>query len=393
MKKSKILILAVLILVIAAGGCQNHEGTPSQEPGGQSGGNTSVSIGEVTFPNELAQQTPQALADIKGGPVFTATTKVSDTQGNILYVPGGFGVSEESADTVDGGIVIVNAAKDQEYVWVPVDEESLNDMYQEAAGTPLYGSGREDVGVAEVDVYSKLRLVDGTSEEDDKYSVGIPGSLDLREPDVNMGYDPFWTNYERLGAESLADYVQDIIQEYENVYASTKIFQGFYIGRFELTGSRESSSVARGQAPAVLMDWYDLKKGCLDLVNTEYARSTMIFGNQWDEVISWLVETGDKTVAQVNEDSGDWGRYGAGITADPLPAGSDEAWKANNIYDLAGNCMEWTQEALTDTPRIARGGSFMGSSKQAAATRSHYGLSPDWGDADVSTRPVLYIMG
>ena len=31
---------------------------------------------------------------------------------------------------------------------------------------------------------------------------------------------------------------------------------------------------------------------------------------------------------------------------------------ANNIYDLAGNCDEWTQEAYDAIGRVARGGGY-----------------------------------
>ena len=36
--------------------------------------------------------------------------------------------------------------------------------------------------------------------------------------------------------------------------------------------------------------------------------------------------------------------------------GYSEYWKANNIYDLAGNCNEWTQDADNTKYRAYRGG-------------------------------------
>ena len=38
--------------------------------------------------------------------------------------------------------------------------------------------------------------------------------------------------------------------------------------------------------------------------------------------------------------------------------GRNESWKTNNIYDLAGNCWEWTQEAYDTYGRAGRGGSY-----------------------------------
>ena len=38
--------------------------------------------------------------------------------------------------------------------------------------------------------------------------------------------------------------------------------------------------------------------------------------------------------------------------------GYSEYWKANNIYDIAGNCTEWTQEASLAGLRAFRGGDY-----------------------------------
>lgn len=106
----------------------------------------------------------------------------------------------------------------------------------------------------------------------------------------------------------------------------------------------------------------------------------MIYGNQWDQVMSWLKET--KFVnepGKVDEDSTSWGNYrdnnvsGVGT---PQKSGYSEIWKANNIYDLARNYAEWTQEARgigLNSTRIAKGGIYDAvgtwSSKMAVADR------------------------
>lgn len=77
--------------------------------------------------------------------------------------------------------------------------------------------------------------------------------------------------------------------------------------------------------------------------------------------MSWLVRSGAKTEEEVNTDSRSWGNYsdstGEATTNSGTKqnTGSSEAWKANNIYDLAGNCYEWTQEAYDANSRIERG--------------------------------------
>ncbi len=48
--------------------------------------------------------------------------------------------------------------------------------------------------------------------------------------------------------------------------------------------------------------------------------------------------------------------------------GYSEYWKANNIYDLAGNCWEWTQEAYDTDSRASRGGVYYKDSSSCPAS-------------------------
>ena len=178
---------------------------------------------------------------------------------------------------------------------------------------------------------------------------------------------------------------------------------------FELTGTVESPTVQKGEKVLVNQNWYNLKKACTNLVqageNTG-AQSEMIYGNQWDEVMDWLVDTEDKTAEQINEDSSSWGNYSDYNTAneytsgDPeyvanagsgvLPAGSSEYWKANNIYDLAGNAYDWTQEASYTGDRFDRGGYYdISGSNYPASDRN--GNTPSYSNSVLSSRPALYV--
>ena len=98
----------------------------------------------------------------------------------------------------------------------------------------------------------------------------------------------------------------------------------------------------------------------------------MIWGCQWDVTMNWLISSGAKTSNEVNTDSSSWGNYkGTSVKANDrttvLKASGDEQKLntgvttftiANNIYDLAGNCWEWTQEALSTNYRSDRGGGY-----------------------------------
>lgn len=120
------------------------------------------------------------------------------------------------------------------------------------------------------------------------------------------------------------------------------------------------------------------------------AKTTMIYRNQWNEVCNWLSGKGYDI-----EDSTSWGNYsnnteaGAGTKQ---AAGYSENWKANNIYDFAGNCSEWTQEAYNTGRRVSRGGYYIFSGSDFPASYRSLDYPYDAYNSYDSTRPTLYIM-
>ena len=291
------------------------------------------------------EQTPTPIEEITKGEIFEETTKLEDATDDTFYVPGGFGIDEESPDEIDEGIVISNADDTKQFVWIPVNDYTT--MYQEAPGTKLTGVETT------TDVYSKLRIREADQED---FTAGKPGDSLLRivrEPDLLSDFDTNEEYYKDiLGYNSPTEMAEAFVEEYEATYNSIKKYKGFYIGRYELTGSVESPTVQKNQTVLTNQNWYNLKKACTNVVSSEYAQSTMVYGNQWDEIMSWLVATGDKTEYQVNENSTDWGNYYnlASIDSGKLQtSGKNEAWKANNIYDLAGNCYECTRSSTVLT--------------------------------------------
>ena len=136
--------------------------------------------------------------------------------------------------------------------------------------------------------------------------------------------------------------------------------------------------------------WYSFKKACNNVVNNENVVSEMIYGNQWDRVLNWLVETGGKTFDEVYGNASSWGHYGGSL---PAKTGTDEDWKANNIYDLSGNASEYTQEAYNELQRSIRGGSchLFSVSADVAERYVMEEVSSLFEDEYISTRETLYI--
>lgn len=147
----------------------------------------------------------------------------------------------------------------------------------------------------------------------------------------------------------------------------------FYIGRYE-TGNfkKEISVVRKGNTETGVQNWYDVYIKCKTLKgNNTNIETGLIWGNQWDRTLMWLIETGNKTELQMSN-SVSWGnyydsefeyidKYGTKTTkaknhAKEIPTGNSEYTKANNIYDLAGNTREWTMETRGLEMRAIRGG-------------------------------------
>ena len=320
--------------------------------------------------------------------IYTETAQYTDSEGNTAWIPKGFAVGvSEGINKISGGLVITSAINSShystgnEFVWIPVDDESLNEMYT-VVETPVKLSGVTTT----TSVYSKLRGTTGST----------PNTTGNREPDLVTYHDTQSQYYEVL-AGSAQEMADDMVAEYTSVYESIKKYDGFYIGRFELTGTVQNPTVQKGETVLTAKtagNWYQLKKACTNIVteSEEYeAQSIMIYGNQWDEVMRWLESSGYNT-----SDSRSWGNYnnstgnateGSGTYR---PSGYNEAWKANNIYDLAGNYYDWTQEADSTVYRILRGGNYVDSG--SASPASDRGNSrPNNASSYHSCRPALYV--
>ena len=125
--------------------------------------------------------------------------------------------------------------------------------------------------------------------------------------------------------------------------------------------------------------------------------SHLIYGVEWDSILQWLLDSqakiGADTVGEplqtiaiedIQSDSRSWGNYNNSVggaaenSGSRQPSGINEYWKVNNIYDLAGNVREWTQENYsTGTSRADRGGDYGGDGDYNPAA---YHVSSDEGN-------------
>lgn len=272
-----------------------------------------------------------------------------------------------------------------QWVWVPVSNASS--LYTKSA-TAVALSGSTGVTTNK---YTASGIISGQSREK-------PGTTtECREVDLVPEYDTD-TTAANAGFSNVKNMAQTMSYEYNEMINSIERYKGFYIGRYELTANGEKTGT-----PIAKTTWYDLYKKCKSLSINEQSKVRMIWGVQWDATCSWLEKAGYNI-----KDSSKWGNYKNYNTANgyssgdkgyvaeagsaaPLNTGFSEYWKANNIYDFAGNCAEWTQEA-SKSSRLVRGGYFNTGSYLPASVRS-IGYRPTTNlDIALTTRGVLYIV-
>ena len=315
----------------------------------------------------------------------------------FYYVGGekdsGIIISDSPDDENKGVDYPTSSFKGNQFVWVPVEHpENYFTNTTEPEGVPLNGVETT------TNVYSNLTIRSG-----DSYTVGAPNeTTKVREPDL-VSYDLDTSDsaqyYAILGFNSPTAMSESFVAEYKAMSDSIKKYKGFYIGRYELTGTVEEPTEKTGKvltaASSEAENWYNLYKACKKVVTgKDNVKSTMIYGVQWDAVCDWLEQSGFNT----DTDSSSWGNYndssgnadveGAGLVQN---TGYSDYWKANNIYDLAGNYYEWTQEANSTTFRIGRGGYYYNSGSSNPASDRGNDI-PDNSNSGNSSRATLYIM-
>ena len=319
----------------------------------------------------------------------------ADGAGNVFAKPNDATYVE---GTVDTGVVIKDK-NNNEWVWVPVDDATLASMYQTAEGTTLAGT----TGVI-TNRYSKGNIIEGIDR-------GTPNSSDYREPDILTDEDTDDTAVqagftakeatETEGAKTaLKVMAESLVQDYSDMIESIAKYKGFYIGRYELSTKTENGVTVgieqKYKASQTNKNWYKLYKYSKNIAGSENMQTRMIWGCQWDVTCKWLKEHN----YDINNSSA-WGNYKDSVSPanggnyeqnNNKNTGSNENWKANNIYDLAGNCKEWTQEANSTDRRALRGGVYLNNGSDTPASNRSINLPVNSNlSSVVASRASLYI--
>ena len=233
--------------------------------------------------------------------------------------------------------------------------------------------------------------------------------------------------------EEVITTIKQMMQQYTDSDIAThkdsvNKYGGFYIARYEAGSANENPRTSSsGTGDAVLSQANKYPYNYINQTESITKAATMNKGKTnvtaslinsavWDRTLNWLEETNAVTRAELF-DSTSWGNYrnskfnfiGKYSTDDGdnftettastqksenksylLGTGVTDYTKKNNIYDLAGNCWEWTTESPSSSTRVNRGGHY----NHTAFDTPAYTRADDSADSsyyNISFRSALYV--
>ena len=269
------------------------------------------------------------------GTVFKDTTTLEDTYGNQVTIPKGFKIASDSATDVTGGIVIEDATYTNtigsQFVWIPVG----------TGENAIKKANKETVDIA-LGRYSFTKNSDGTVT-----------TSEFSDRDYT----------EDTTASHNSNYKNAIAKDIEAFETSVKNNHGYYIGRYEAGVVDYDSSVSTSNSNKT--NWTGYTGDNIKLVcKKEQQVWNYVTQNKASELSRDMYGSEAKVTSKVD--------------------------KQCNIFDMAGNCWEWTTETHSDSsyPCVSRGGRYYDSyvytsSRSFNVTSNAYSYN--------SFRPLLYL--
>ena len=293
----------------------------------------------------------QKISDVKTpsgedvNPFTDPVTDLEDDFGNIVKVPAGFGIVSDSGTKVEEGIVIEDADGNQ-FVWIPVGNYTATDLESEEDPKPTTTKTnnliRRSWGARNVETEPTEITADGGD--------GVIGSYYYGE-----GNESSCTN-NGDGTNSIDAFKSSAIEN-----------GGFYIGRYEQgennvckAGVNAYVNVTRDEAKTQAEAMY-ANNGNINVT------SQLISSYAWDTVLNFICQNSEQGYLLATTTDETYGNIGTGSSGKTLTGGYSND-KHSNIYDLLGNCLEWTTEfsSIGINPCVGRGGVYSNSNSFAA---------------------------
>ena len=291
---------------------------------------------------------------------------------------------------VNKGLVIMDNEGNQ-FVWIPVPTV--------VAETEEAGTENKAMAVKLANGNYRGLLYNFSKAEDGTLSSSVMEGCtttteSYREPDVTWMEGSDYINTVKQILADRADEYKDkstftktLQKEYNDVISSVSNYGGFYIGRYQSSVLYNSTRIIsgltsmRGTRGGTTYPWHELFARQKDYSkNLETVEACMVWGSQWDAMMNWMINQG------INVKSSN--PNGASKNTTRI-TGSEQKDKINNIYDLLGNCVEFSMETYLTHSRISRGGEVWGS-WGCNAPCIRYSTQGTY--AYFSSRPTLYII-
>ena len=241
-------------------------------------------------------------------------TKVTYSDGEV-WVPEGFKVADDSASTVQGGVVIEDKDGNQ-FVWVPVDTISdyKRTWYTGSDGITFgsYSETLKDDEKTSVTTYKGFYI--GRYEAGDKESTvakTLRSSNDVTKTVTIKANQAPYNYVTRTQAKSLAEGVKT----QQGYKAKTKLVSSYA---------------------------WDTTIAFIQKVNSDYGSSSGE-ENYYNKTFSYTDITGASQTKSSNS---------------PVLVPTGQTTPVCNIYDMGGNVFEWTTEFCSDSPSAGRGGDY-----------------------------------
>ncbi|MDD2376754.1 MAG: hypothetical protein PHD15_04245 [Clostridia bacterium] len=208
---------------------------------------------------------------------------------------------------------------------------------------------------------------------------------------TDVSYSKNFTYASYYGATAVNTIDDTILSGVINENTQISKYGGFYIARYEAGNTSEVLVSKKNAAVWNFSNYANSKTKAESMYVSEEVKSGLVTGTQWDTTLEWVKDSGKNLW-----NSRSWGNHSNSVApADVTGVGNlhgsgfSEYWKANNIYDLAGNAWEWTNEKYS-TFMIYRGGSFaFDGDGSPVCIRNNY--SPFDAIYSMTFRVVLYI--
>ena len=309
-------------------------------------------------------------------PDWTNKTKMQETYDQFVWVP------------------VKNAILDLSSTYSGLDDAGIRSKVQEQINVGKYpmaiktNTAGDYIGV--LYEFSEVTENNTTYVKVIPNSNWTPKSTTFREP-AGLADEDTETNLKQINGilntsyNSTTSFEIALQSQYNEMVKKVEEKGGFWVGRYETSSMSNSTtgnyiasnriqvSSKRNTTNGInKVTWYRMyaqQKLYSELALENKTTSSMIWGSQYDQIMIWM--KGEKSSEQASSrgkyyitNGAGKGNYGtiSGVENDVYsgvaPTGSQDAYSTKNIFDLAGNVIEWSLEAYNTDVRVFRGGYY-----------------------------------